>query len=798
MCVIVRHSVLLLLFCFFGVWSPRLVGETVKIAMVTDGPDRHEAYYLTTIRTEVVELLTPEFDVEFSYFEGNWSTQGVELALEDAYDDPDVTVVVTGGLLASRVALDRATFPKPTVVPIVLDPKRRRWSPSTGGSGIENLTYVRETKTLQADVEALNSLRPIDKLAVIGDASMIELQGAREMKEVEAAAAHFKARAQAIPVKDNAVAAIEALKNSGADAVLLLPTPRLGLEVWKHLVQEITAMGMTSLSVMGEYEVEMGVLATTTPYSYIKRMARRIALNIQEIVLEGSTKDIEVNFPSDYELVINQEVAEALNLALSWDIVSTARFIMEPKATEGEFLTLREAFFIAWKANLDLDAQRDVVRGGCQDVIRARSSLLPQVDGLVEATKIDSDRARAAGGANPETTAIASVRLRQQLYNEESWRDYDVERWLQASRTFDLEATKLDVFFDTAVSYLDVLRLRATERVQRDNYKVSLANLKRARDRVESGEARLSEVYRWESEIASNRRTLLDVQSRLAAAEKQFNRVLNRCLDEPVKIKDITFDNPDYLLVDQVVNDFVTLPDVFSAYKAFVVYLARERSPELLALRRQIGARLRVLKAAERSYYIPSVGATAEMGHRFHRGGAGKKFPAGVSVDDVESAITLDLTYPLWTSHDRSSQVCKARSELRRLQTTFWATQERIDQRVMDSIDDMRASYLSIDLARSGAESARKNLDIVSDSYARGIISIVDLIDAQNAALASDQDSYNAVYDFFTDLMAMQRASGSFDYLEAETHQENYMQRLKQFVESRTGNRESRTCACAG
>ena len=42
-----------------------------------------------------------------------------------------------------------------------------------------------------------------------------------------------------------------------------------------------------------------------------------------------------------------------------------------------------------------------------------------------------------------------------------------------------------------------------------------------------------------------------------------------------------------------------------------------------------------------------------------------------------------------------------------------------------------------------------KNLKIVGESYTRGVVSIVDLIDAQNNALVSRVDASNAVYDFF-------------------------------------------------
>ena len=46
----------------------------------------------------------------------------------------------------------------------------------------------------------------------------------------------------------------------------------------------------------------------------------------------------------------------------------------------------------------------------------------------------------------------------------------------------------------------------------------------------------------------------------------------------------------------------------------------------------------------------------------------------------------------------------------------------------------------------------------------RGVVSIVDLLDAQNTALSADEDAENAVFTFLIDLMRVQRAVGRFDF----------------------------------
>jgi hypothetical protein len=69
----------------------------------------------------------------------------------------------------------------------------------------------------------------------------------------------------------------------------------------------------------------------------------------------------------------------------------------------------------------------------------------------------------------------------------------------------------------------------------------------------------------------------------------------------------------------------------------------------------------------------------------------------------------------------------------------------------------------------------------VADQYGRGLVSIVDLLDAQNSSLRADQAAENAVYDFLIDWMDVERASGRFDFLMTPGQREEYFQRLAEF-----------------
>ena len=80
------------------------------------------------------------------------------------------------------------------------------------------------------------------------------------------------------------------------------------------------------------------------------------------------------------------------------------------------------------------------------------------------------------------------------------------------------------------------------------------------------------------------------------------------------------------------------------------------------------------------------------------------------------------------------------------------------------------------------ATAAKKNLDLVTDAYSRGAVSILDLLDAQNAALIAEETATNAVFDFLIDLMNLQRSLGGFDFFLDEQGLDGWLERLQHYI----------------
>jgi outer membrane protein len=204
-----------------------------------------------------------------------------------------------------------------------------------------------------------------------------------------------------------------------------------------------------------------------------------------------------------------------------------------------------------------------------------------------------------------------------------------------------------------------------------------------------------------------------------------------------------------------------------------------EIAPELLGFDAAISAQERILLSAKRAFWLPSFAAQGSVSELLAESGEGKRSDS--SLDDTDWRVGVFATFPLVEGGGKFATIKRAREELSRIQLEKQATSERIDQRLRSALHQASASYPNIRLSRSAAEAARRNLDLVTDQYARGLVSIVDLLDAQNSSLRADQDAENAVYNFLIDWMDVERATGRFDFLMTQGEREGYFQRLEVF-----------------
>ncbi len=323
---------------------------------------------------------------------------------------------------------------------------------------------------------------------------------------------------------------------------------------------------------------------------------------------------------------------------------------------------------------------------------------------------------------------------------------------------------------------------------------VSRSNLQLARVRESIGAAGPAEVYRWETRIAGSRSDVIEALAVRNQLEIALNRLLNRPVEEPFATEELALGDPMLQYVEEDFRPYLSNRWYFSLFRDFMVELGLGQSPELLAFEAAIAAQERSLDASRRAFYAPKIVFQGSL-ERPIRGGAnssGGAFPPdlfpGFAIappNDINWTLFFDVSLPLFTSGERPAVRDQDVENLSRLRFERASAAERIEQRIRSALHAAGASYAGIRLAQQAAEAARRTLELVTDSYSRGAVSILGLLDAQNASLVADEAAENAVYDFLVRWMDVERSVGRIYLLVGPEEREALFRRAEDFYKDR-------------
>lgn len=778
-----------ILLTVFAVISAQSVAQTERelplkyVAIVMDGPSERADLIRQLFLKEIRTVNRGEFDIRAPadlQIKSDWTFSGVSDALDQVLKDKRTDIVVTLGVLASHAAAHRANLPKPVIAPFVADRKVQDIPYKDGASGKTNFSYVSLDVDIPRDIKAFHDIVPFTRLAFLLDGAYVKsLPGIG--KEVTRAASDLSVTVIEVPVASSASQSLDAIPKE-MQAVYVGPLPRLDSQEYAKLVVGLNQRHLPSFAFYGKSDVERGILLAAAPALEMERVARRVALNVRRILLGEEPARIPVAFARGEGLTINMRTARAIGFSPNWRLLTSAELLYEEREVRGEPLTFAAAVRQAVDLNLSVRIAQTIVSAGKENVRRTRSGLLPQLNLTGQHVAIDTDDAQAIPGRAKRTTS-GSLTLNQLLYSESTWANLDIQKQLQIGREFQRDQVKLDIVLETAQAYLNVLRAKTNQRIQKDNLRLTRSNLELAQSRRRIGTAGPSEVFRWQSEVANAQRVAVESHAQVRVAEIALNALLHQSLEKPIKTVEVGLDEPNLISSQQHLYDIIDNPARFKVLRDFVVEEGLAAVPELRQLDALINAQDRTLTSARRAYWQPTLSLHADRTETFNRSGA--QGPPLPGVDDTETTLSLQLSLPLFTSGARSAEKEQASEELMALRLQHRAMAERVEQRIRAALFKTRSARTAIRLSREAAGAAHSNLDVVRDAYSRGTVSILDLLDAQNAALIAELRAATSVYDFVGDLMDVERAADRFDFFLTPQDQADWFTRLESYFAKR-------------
>ncbi len=766
----------------------------VTLGVLVDGESERSMSLLAMLRTEIDALTKNEFDLrvrEDTLVIADWTRAGVEIGLGRLLSDPQVDVVLAIGAIAADVAARRGVFPKPLITPLAIDAEVQGFpfDPTTGGSGVNNFTYANILNPTNRDIRRFLEIHPFSRLAVIVQPALAEAMP--ELPEsVLARLENLGVEVIQVPARPTAEETVAAIPPE-AEAVYVLPLMRFTWEDIDALAEGLKRRRLPSFSMFGIGEVERGLLAGMRTREFWPRLARRTALSVQRILLGEDPGTIPVSFAENPRLVINMRTARAVGVFPTWLAMSGAELLHEEEIEGIQKLRLIDAVMWAEDANLDLAAFDRQVAVGRQVVKEAKGSVRPLVTAGASGVVIDEDRAAASFGSQAEQSFGASLALDQVVYSEPAFASVTIQKRLQESLEVQRETLRLDVIQEAATAYLVVLRTQGLYEIQKENLRVTRRNHELAQIRQRIGAAGASEVYRWESAIATAESQMVTLRENVNVTKVNLNRVLNRPLNTKFVPEDVNHLSPVFMSGDPRTWQYIYSPRGYEVFVEFTVEVGLENSTELEALDATIAAAQRALVASRRQLYVPDFFLTAEVGQVLSKSGAGSEpieLPIPIEfprIDDTSWSVGLFGALQVYAGGANRAASQRAQEELYQLQVERDAVANRVEQRIRSALLLAGASFYSIELSEAAADAALKSLDLVTDSYVTGAVSITELLDAQAAALRASEGASNAVYDFLIDLMEVERAMSSFAFFQTQEEREAFYRQVHDYMTER-------------
>ena len=469
--------------------------RTVRVGIIMDGPWERNEEILEATQREILELTHREFDVRFppeKIVQADWKAEGVRAAIDRFLADPEVDLIITWGLIGSDIICRLEGLPKPVIAPVVVnvDLQGIPFDPETGTSGVSNLSYVSwPLQRVRADLEKFHEITSFRKLTYLVNAAYPDANPSLPRSIIKAAQRlDFEVELTFVEVGFSAEDALARIPQD-TEAVYVAPLLQLSPEEFELLVKDLIERRLPSFSLLGTSDVEQGLMASLSLDTDFDRLSRRIALNLQRILLGEDAGTLPVTFERGERLTINMETARAIRVYPSWSLITEADLLNPEREDIGRHLTLSRVVRDALSTNLDLRAMEHLVAAGIEEIQKARSVLLPRIDLSSLGMFIDGDRAEGSFGSQGRRNLSGSATLTQLVYSEPARANLDIQRHRQTTREERRQQLRLDIALATASAYLNVLRGKTSERIQRENLHRTRRHLAIAQDRLRVGMA---------------------------------------------------------------------------------------------------------------------------------------------------------------------------------------------------------------------------------------------------------------------------------------------------------------------
>ncbi len=695
------------------------------------------------------------------------SQEEMKQALKSAATDPETDLVLACGDLAARKALQEGKGVDTPVLGLGFLPLQDSYAEN-------NLIPVSPQQNIW--------IRDLDKLGQISGRERVHILAERKLLQEYP---HLEDALYRAGEEAGMSPALVEVDKEGihdtpeeAEAVYLLPLQMVKEPKWKELIEELSSRQALTFSYLGHPEVRKGALAGYSP-DLMQRLAKRAAMVVAQMQHDealGMDARLET-YPG--RLLINAATARTAGYRPGVEIGLQTEFVNWDKveAPEERRLELDQAIARAMRDTPEVRIHRAEAEESRGERKTAGSAMLPQISGEFVHRRIAEDSSRISLGTEPERWTTAGVRIRQMIFSDPVITRYMSARERERAKELQSRAGEQDAGLKAGLRFLDCKRAREGLRIRRQNLDLTRENLRLAKIREQTGMAGPEEVHRLRMKLSEDKDAVLQAEAELERARVALNRSMSMDQERKWKTADVDSGEKDLYGLPRQWAPLVLSPRMPAQELKQAVETSISRAPEVEAAGKAMEAAELQLQQKRRSrYMIPEVGVEYRYDHVLdvnrmlpeindfpdEAQEIGNQVIQGLEEEeDHHWSLALRMEFPLFQGGSEIHEVRSQRARLARLSAERERARQGVEQRLRSAVHSMRSSYRGMEYSRDSARYADKHLQEVQNKYARGDVSLIELLDAQTRRENLKRQAAMAVVDYLEDTLRFQRALSS-------------------------------------
>jgi outer membrane protein TolC len=298
----------------------------------------------------------------------------------------------------------------------------------------------------------------------------------------------------------------------------------------------------------------------------------------------------------------------------------------------------------------------------------------------------------------------------------------------------NLEDTRQQVIFETYSAYFDVLKSQELLALAEESKRSAQEHLASTSKMLDVGMRARNEVLRFEVALATTENALIVAQNNVELAKASLNRVLGQELELEftlAPVEDFSWQAP-HTLDDQMLS-------------------ALAYNPGLRVVRSNVSAQSANVGLA-RSALLPKI----NLSYNYFWEANGT-----LAFDSIKSwSFGIVANVPLFHSFQDYAGLQRERETLQQARDLQEDYESVLRLQVKQSSLNLGAAEKRIAIAEKSMEESAENLRIVNNSYQVGLLSSLDVVDAEVANIQAKARNIEARYDFFLAKAQLARAMG--------------------------------------